>query len=134
MSTYSYLFGPVPSRRLGRSLGVDLCPLKTCSLNCIFCQLGPTSCRTVVRKSYTPAETVCSELKDWFSSYGRADYITLSGSGEPTLHSRFGEILEFVSQNSSIPTALLTNGTMLFLPEVRESAAKANLVKISLSV
>ncbi|MBW2575727.1 MAG: radical SAM protein [Deltaproteobacteria bacterium] len=130
---YNYLFGPVPSRRFGRSLGVDLTPYKTCSLDCIFCQLGRTTEKTVARKEYVPTDIVLSELKDWLDKDGRADYITLSGSGEPTLHSRFGEVLEFIRSNSKIPAVLLSNGTMLNLPEVRDAAACANVVKCSLS-
>jgi len=130
---YNYLFGPVPSRRFGRSLGVDLTPHKTCSLDCIFCQLGRTTKKTVARKEYVPTDIVLSELKDWLNKDGRADYITLSGSGEPTLHSRFGEVLEFIRSNSKIPAVLLSNGTMLNLPEVRDSANCANVVKVSLS-
>lgn len=130
---YNYLFGPVPSRRFGRSLGVDLTPYKTCSLDCIFCQLGRTTEKTVARKEYVPTDIVLSELKDWLNKDGRADYITLSGSGEPTLHSRFGEVLEFIRSNSKIPAVLLSNGTMLNLPEVRDAAACANVVKCSLS-
>ena len=74
-----------------------------------------------------------AELKDWLKTNGKADYITLSGAGEPTLHSHFGEVLEFIRKNSTIPAVLLTNGTMLYLPEVQEEAAKANVVKVSLS-
>jgi len=76
---------------------------------------------------------VLSELEDWLKADGRADYITLSGSGEPTLHSGFGEILEFIRSKSTIPAALLTNGTMLYLQEVRDAASLANVVKVSLS-
>ena len=130
---YRYLFGPVPSRRFGRSLGVDLTPYKTCSMDCIFCQLGRTTEKTVARKEYVPKDIVLSELKEWLNKDGEADYITLSGSGEPTLHSRFGEVLEFIRSNSKIPAVLLSNGTMLHLPEVRDAAASANVVKCSLS-
>lgn len=130
---YRYLFGPVPSRRFGRSLGVDLTPYKTCCQDCVFCQLGRTTDRTIERKEYVPTNTVLAELKRWLATDGQADYITLSGSGEPTLHSRFGEILEFVRTSTDIPSALLTNGAMLYLPEVREAASAASVVKVSLS-
>ena len=133
MKDYKYLFGPVPSRRFGRSLGVDLNPYKTCSLDCVFCQLGRTTEKTVIRQEYVPTDMVLSELKDWLKTDGRADYITLSGSGEPTLHSGFGKILEFICSKSTIPAALLTNGTMLDLQEVRDAASLANVVKVSLS-
>lgn len=133
MMKYQYLFGPVPSRRLGRSLGVDLTPHKTCSQDCVFCQLGPTTNKTLVREEYAPTNAVLAELDDWLKTDGRADHITLSGSGEPTLHSRFGEVLAFIRANSAIPAVLLTNGTLLDLPEVREAAALADIVKVSLS-
>jgi len=133
MGNYKYIFGPVPSRRFGRSLGVDLTPYKTCSLDCVFCQLGRTTKKTVAREEYIPMTGILGELKEWLKRDGKADYITLSGSGEPTLHSRFGEVLEFVYKNSTIPALLLTNGTMLQLPEVQDAAACADVVKVSLS-
>ncbi len=132
-TTYRYLFGPVPSRRLGRSLGIDLTPYKTCCHDCVFCQLGRTTHKTIRRKEYVPTELVLAELKRWLSSGGQADYITLSGSGEPTLHTGFGKILEFIRTNTDIPSVLLTNGAMLYLPAVRQAASAANVVKVSLS-
>ena len=131
---YNYLFGPVPSRRFGRSLGIDLTPYKTCSFDCVFCQLGRTLQKTIARKEYVPKNEVLEEIEDWLKTGGEADYITLSGSGEPTLHSRFGEVLAFIRSNSVIPSVLLTNGAMLHLPEVREAASRADVVKVSLSV
>jgi len=133
MEEYRYLFGPVPSRRFGRSLGVDLNPYKTCSFDCVFCQLGRTTEKTITRREYVPTERVLSELREWLDKDGRADYITLSGSGEPSLHSSFGEVLEFIRSQSTIPAVLLTNGTMLNLQEVRDAAACADVVKTSLS-
>jgi wyosine [tRNA(Phe)-imidazoG37] synthetase (radical SAM superfamily) len=133
MGNYKYLFGPVPSRRFGRSLGVDLTPYKTCSLDCVFCQLGRTTEKTVTRQEYVPTDNVLAELAEWVETDGQADYITLSGSGEPTLHSGFGKVLEFIRSKTAIPAVLLTNGTMLQLPEVRKAAACANVVKVSLS-
>lgn len=133
MTEYRYLFGPVPSRRFGRSLGVDLTPLKTCSFDCIFCQLGPTTRKTLKRDEYVPLDEVIKELDDWISRGGSADYITLAGSGEPTLHSRFGSMIDSVRRVTRIPVAILTNGTLLNDPEVRAEAAKADVVKVSLS-
>jgi len=130
---YHYLFGPVPSRRFGRSLGVDLTPPKTCSLDCVFCQLGRSTKKSVERREYVPTRDVISELENWLRIDGQADYITLSGSGEPTLHSHFGEILAFVRKSSKIPALLLTNGTTLYLPGVRDAASHASIVKTSLS-
>jgi len=130
---YKYLFGPVPSRRFGRSLGVDLTPYKTCTLDCVFCQLGRTTKKTVTWQEYVPTDSVLAELGEWLKRDGQADYITLSGSGEPTLHSGFGKVLEFIRSKTNIPAVLLTNGTMLQFGEVRDSAAFADVVKISLS-
>jgi wyosine [tRNA(Phe)-imidazoG37] synthetase (radical SAM superfamily) len=133
MKKYKHLFGPVPSRRLGRSLGVDLVKFKTCSFDCIFCQLGHTTMKTIVRKEYVPMDSVIEELEWWIKEDGSADYITLSGSGEPTLNSRFDRVIDFVHQNSNIPVAVLTNGSLLSASEVREQASHADLVKVSLS-
>ena len=133
MNNYRHLFGPVPSRRLGRSLGVDLTPFKTCTLDCIFCQLGRITHKTFRRAEYTPVWHVEAELDAWIKECGQADHITLSGSGEPTLHARFGDILQFIRTRTAIPTVLLSNGTLFFLPEVREAARCADIVKLSLS-
>jgi len=133
MQKYHYLFGPVPSRRFGRSLGVDLTPRKTCTMDCVFCQLGRTTDKTMTRKEYVPVEAVFAELDAWIKENGKADYITLSGSGEPTLHSGFGKVLQLIRTHSSIPAVLLTNGTLLHLPEVQEAACNAHIVKVSLS-
>ncbi len=133
MKKYEYLFGPIPSRRLGRSLGVDLIPYKTCSQNCVFCQLGRTSEVTLTRNDYIPLKRVCNEINEWLKENGNADYVTLSGSGEPTLHSNFGDVLKFVKEKSSIKTVLLTNGSLFHMPEVRKAASQAHIVKLSLS-
>jgi len=130
---FQYLFGPVPSRRFGRSLGVDLTPFKTCTLDCVFCQLGHTTVKTLERREYAPIGAVTEEIAAWIHNAGNADYITLAGSGEPTLHSRFGEVIDFIHERSSIPVALLTNGTTLSLPEVRAAARRADVIKITLS-
>lgn len=133
MSKYQYLFGPVPSRRYGRSLGIDLTPFKTCSMNCRFCQLGPEDVTHIERKEYVPTTAVLNELEDWKKSGAPADCITLAGSGEPTLHSRFGEILRWINSETDTPSLLLSNGSLFFLPEVRRAAAEAKTVKATLS-
>ncbi len=132
VNPYRYLFGPVPSRRLGRSLGVDLIPFKTCSYDCIFCQLGRTTRKTVRRSPFIPIEDVLAEITAWADAGGSADYITLSGSGEPTLHSGFGDILAWAAYGDT-PSVLLTNGATFSDPAVREAACHADIVKISLS-
>jgi wyosine [tRNA(Phe)-imidazoG37] synthetase (radical SAM superfamily) len=133
MREYKYIFGPVPSRRLGRSLGVDLTPYKTCSQDCVFCQLGRTTKKTLIRQEYVPVREVLHEIEKWLKRGGKADHVTLSGSGEPTLHSRFREVLRFVRNNSPIKAVLLTNGSLFHLPEVRRDASEAHVVKVSLS-
>jgi len=130
---YHYLFGPVPSRRLGISLGIDLVPMKTCSLNCIYCECGRTTHLTVTRREYVPIEVVKSELSDYLTHHPRPDYITFSGSGEPVLNSRIGDVIRFIqSQTSEISTAVLTNGTLLFDKRVRDELKDAAVVIPSL--
>ncbi|MBN2591092.1 MAG: radical SAM protein [Sedimentisphaerales bacterium] len=125
-----YIFGPVPSRRLGRSMGVDLIPFKTCSYDCIYCQLGRTTNKTIERKEWVPFDEVTRQLKD--KLYLKPDYITLSGSGEPTLFSRCGELIAKIKSITDIPVAVLTNGSLLWLPEVRKSLLDADRVVPSL--
>ena len=129
---YRHLFGPVPSRRFGRSLGVDLSPLKTCNLDCVFCQLGGSPATAATRREYVPVQDVIAELEHWLAHDGQADFITLSGSGEPTLNTGFGEVLGFIREQTEIPALLMTNGTLLHLPEVRQAAALASVVKLSM--
>jgi len=125
-----YIFGPVPSRRLGRSLGVDLVPFKTCTYDCIYCQLGRTTDKTVERRQWVPLEDVLAELKDKLAT--KPDYITLSGSGEPTLYSRIGELIDRIRSMTDIPVAVLTNGSLLWRREVRRGLMGAHLVIPSL--
>ncbi len=127
-----YTFGPVPSRRLGRSLGIDFVPFKTCSYDCIYCQLGRTTAKTVDRKEYFPVEAVLNELKEKLKKVSPPDYITLSGSGEPTLHSRISDIISGIKEFSDIPVAVLTNGSLLWINEVRDAISGADLVIPSL--
>ena len=130
---YNYLFGPVPSRRLGISLGIDLVPMKTCSLNCIYCECGRTTHLTVARKEYTPFKAVQSELSHYLTHHPKPDYITFSGSGEPVLNSRIGDVIRFIqSQASEIPVAVLTNGTLLFEKSVQNELMGATVVIPSL--
>lgn len=134
MSGYSYLFGPVPSRRLGRSLGIDLVPFKTCNFDCIFCEVGETTSITSERREYVPVQAVIEEFDRWLAGGGTADYVTFSGSGEPTLHSRIGDVVEAIRERCGFKIALLTNSTLLWHPEVRAAVAGVDLVKVSLSV
>jgi len=125
-----YIYGPVPSRRLGRSLGVDLVPFKTCTYDCIYCQLGRTTNKTIEREQWVPVEIVIDQLRSKLDF--EPDYITLSGSGEPTLFSELGELIPRIKTITEIPVAVLTNGSLLWLPEVRNSLMAADLVVPSL--
>jgi wyosine [tRNA(Phe)-imidazoG37] synthetase (radical SAM superfamily) len=126
----THIYGPVPSRRLGRSLGIDLVPLKTCTYDCIYCQLGRTANKTTQRKEWTPLRGVLKELEAHLSN--DLDYITISGSGEPTLHSGIGSLIKAIKAITDTPVAVLTNGSLLWLPEVRDALCRADLVIPSL--
>jgi wyosine [tRNA(Phe)-imidazoG37] synthetase (radical SAM superfamily) len=130
---YQHLFGPVPSRRLGMSLGVDLVPHKVCSLNCVYCECGRTTELTLERKEYVSYETVTREIEHYLAHNPTPDYFTFSGSGEPTLNVRIGDVLRFIkSKNASIPVAVLTNATLFYNPEVRKELLAADVVLPSL--
>ena len=129
----SQIFGPVPSRRLGFSLGIDTVPYKTCSLDCIYCQVGRTTNKTIERKEYISCDDILPEIEEiLLKQKERIDYITFSGSGEPTLNSRMKTIINSIKKLASIPIAVLTNGTLLFQPETREELMEADLVIPSL--
>jgi len=126
----AHVYGPVPSRRLGRSLGIDLVPLKTCTYDCLYCQLGKTTLKTTRRQEWVPVEAVLTELKSHLA--GEPDYITISGSGEPSLHSGLGGLIRAIKAMTPAPVAVLTNSSLLWLPEVREALSGADLVIPSL--
>ncbi len=128
--TTSYTFGPVPSRRLGRSLGVDLAPFKTCSNDCVYCQLGRTTNKTLERKPWFELEAIVASIQEKLPS--NPDYITLAGSGEPTLFSRIGDLVDRIKTITNVPIAVLTNGSLLWQPEVRRELLEADLVVPSL--
>ncbi len=124
------VFGPVPSRRLGRSLGVDLVPFKTCTYDCIYCQLGRTTDKTVERRESVCPDDILAELKDKLGT--KPDYITLGGSGEPTLYSRLGELIDGIRSMTEVPVVVLTNGSLLWLEDVRRQLLDADLIVPSL--
>jgi wyosine [tRNA(Phe)-imidazoG37] synthetase (radical SAM superfamily) len=133
MSTHrKYTFGPVPSRRLGLSLGVDVIPNKLCSLDCVYCEVGITDKRGLARKEYLPANEILAEVKEVIAEYPNLDHITISGSGEPTLNSKIGEIIRGIKQMTKVPVAVLTNGTLLDNPDVRRDLMEADIVSPSL--
>jgi wyosine [tRNA(Phe)-imidazoG37] synthetase (radical SAM superfamily) len=128
-----YTYGPVPSRRLGRSLGVDLIPKKICSYNCIYCQIGRPTLQTIERKEYVPASSILRDveqsLREW---QDKIDYIAMSGSGEPTLNTAIGKIIQGIKKMTQIPVAVITNSSLLHLKEVREALLAADVVMPSL--
>ncbi|HWP83187.1 MAG TPA: radical SAM protein [Bacteroidota bacterium] len=131
-SSRRYVFGPIPSRRLGLSLGVDVIPKKLCNLDCVYCELGRTDKRAMKRQEYFAAKEIIAELQDVVGKVGRVDYITFSGSGEPTLNSKLGEVIRTVKTMTSVPVAVITNGTLLYQSDVREDLLAADIVLPSL--
>jgi wyosine [tRNA(Phe)-imidazoG37] synthetase (radical SAM superfamily) len=125
-----YVYGPVPSRRLGQSLGVDPIPFKTCNYNCVYCQLGRTTPLTNERADFFPREEILAQVQDAVERHqpGEMDYVTFVGQGEPTLYASLGWLIRQVKALTDIPLAVLTNGALLFQPEVREELAAADLV------
>ncbi|XOF35139.1 MAG: radical SAM protein [Candidatus Electrothrix sp. YB6] len=130
-----HIFGPVNSRRLGRSLGVDLFREKVCTLNCIYCEVGATTRLTCRRAAYAPTAGILAEIDSYCQDQDRVaelDFITVTASGEPTLHSDFGKIIDYLKENTAKPVAVLTNGTTLYDPVVRQETAAADVVIPSL--
>jgi wyosine [tRNA(Phe)-imidazoG37] synthetase (radical SAM superfamily) len=128
-----HLFGPVPSRRLGISLGVDLIPHKTCSLNCVYCECGRTTNLTIERKEYVPTDQVINELDQYLKDQPQLDYITFAGSGEPLLHSRIGQIVDWLkTAHPGYKLCLLTNGTLFTDQRTRKEVLNLDLIIPSL--
>ncbi|MBU2547309.1 MAG: radical SAM protein [Proteobacteria bacterium] len=126
------VYGPVDSRRLGRSLGLDPVPYKTCTYDCVYCQLGRTTDKTLTRKDHVPLDEMIRALERKLEDCDRLDYITVAGSGEPTLNVRLGELIDEIKARTTIPVAVLTNGSLLWQEEVRQALNRADLVVPSL--
>jgi wyosine [tRNA(Phe)-imidazoG37] synthetase (radical SAM superfamily) len=128
-----YTYGPVPSRRLGLSLGVDLVPKKICTYDCIYCQIGRPTLQTVERKEYVPARSILLDVEQSLREWGeKIDYIAISGSGEPTLNSAIGEIIQGIKKLTTTSVAVITNSSLLHLKEVRQALRAADVVMPSL--
>lgn len=127
-----HVYGPVPSRRLGLSLGVDIVPMKVCTLDCVFCQLGRTTEKSTVRRKFVDIQAVVAEVEDRLREGVRADYITIGGSGEPTLNSELGELIDGLHRVTDVPLAVLTNGTLFYREDVRAECRRAEVVVPSL--
>lgn len=127
------IFGPVPSRRLGLSLGIDVIPHKTCTFDCVYCECGRTTDQTCERRAFYPARDVLDDLETHLSRMkDKPDVITLSGSGEPTLYLPMGELIDEMRRLASRPVAVITNSSLLWMPEVRDELARADIVLPSL--
>lgn len=128
------VFGPVPSRRLGRSLGIDPVPFKTCNWNCVYCQLGRTAPFTLERREYVPKTEILAQVQEILAERPRSDvdWVTFVGSGETCLHSELGWLINAVKQETELPVAVITNGSLLYLPEVRRDLLAADAVLPSL--
>ena len=131
-ATQQLVYGPVPSRRLGRSLGVDLVPFKTCTYDCVYCQLGRTTRKTVRRQRWVDPADVVAQVRSRLDS--GPDFIALAGSGEPTLHAGIGEVISGIKEITDVPVAVITNGSLLGRPAVRTGLAVADIVLPSLDV
>ena len=129
---FRYVYGPVPSRRLGRSLGLDLVPFKTCTYDCVYCQMGCTTHKTVERMEYVAVEEILAELKRKLAAGAAPDYISLAGSGEPTLNAGLGDLIGKIQGLTDIQVSVLTNGSLLWMSEVQEALMAADLVLPSL--
>jgi wyosine [tRNA(Phe)-imidazoG37] synthetase (radical SAM superfamily) len=132
MAKHRYVYGPVASRRLGFSLGVDIIPFKTCTLDCVYCQLGRTPKTTVRRGRWFPPEDILAQIKEAVDSGQRIDVITFSGSGEPTLCRDLGRLIRAIKKMTAIPVAVLTNATLFTRADVRRELLAADIVVPSL--
>ncbi|WP_028584117.1 radical SAM protein [Desulfogranum mediterraneum] len=126
-----HLFGPVNSRRLGRSLGIDFYTEKTCNLNCVYCEVGLSAVLYQERQEYTPTEDIIAEIEQLSQDreqLDRIDVITVTGSGEPTLHSGLGAVIQALRQRIQKPIVVLTNSTLLMRKDVQEELMGADRV------
>lgn len=132
MTTKRLVYGPVPSRRLGLSLGVDLVPFKVCPYDCVYCQLGPTRRLSTRRERFFPVAVLVEQVRSALAKGPRPDVITLGGSGEPALFEPLGELILALKSLTELPVVLLTNGALFGDAEIRGEAALADMVLPSL--
>ena len=124
---YKHVFGPVPSRRLGISLGVDLVTPKICNMNCVFCECGATKKLTLKRERFKNPEEIKEEIGKVLENI-TPDYITFSGSGEPTLSKDIGEIISWIKKHTNVKVCVITNGLLLNDGKVIEEIKEADLI------
>jgi wyosine [tRNA(Phe)-imidazoG37] synthetase (radical SAM superfamily) len=131
-----YIYGPIKSRRIGLSLGISVTPFKVCSFDCVYCQLGSYADTTVERKEYIPVQEIIKELQEWLAQHPERarelTYITFSGTGEPTLHAKLGELISEIKKITKTPVAVITNASLLPAPAVRRALKGADLLVPSL--
>lgn len=132
MDDIKYVFGPVPSRRMGRSLGISPIPKKTCNYSCVYCQLGRTDRMTNNRKEYFPVEDILKEFDEHHSDESKYDVVTIVGEGEPTLYLKLGELIKELKKRTAKPIAVITNGALLYDADVRKELCEADIVLPSL--
>jgi wyosine [tRNA(Phe)-imidazoG37] synthetase (radical SAM superfamily) len=125
--SYKYIFGPVPSRRLGKSLGVSPIPQKTCNYSCVYCQIGRTTHFTNIREEFFPKEDILFEIADAVTKLD-FDYITFVGEGEPTLNKNLGWLIRETKKVTDKPVAVITNGALLYDPKVREELLAVDVI------
>ncbi|QZY54872.1 radical SAM protein [Crassaminicella profunda] len=128
MKTYQYLFGPVPSRRMGLSIGVSPIPRKCCNYSCIYCQLGRTNKLTNTRQSFFKTEEILKEFEDYLKEEIKFDVVTIVGEGEPTLYKDLKELILGLKKLTKKPVAVITNGSLLYEKDVREALYEADIV------
>jgi wyosine [tRNA(Phe)-imidazoG37] synthetase (radical SAM superfamily) len=123
-----FVFGPVPSRRLGRSLGISPIPEKTCNYTCIYCQLGRTTHFTNTREKFFPVKDILNEIEQALKQEKKIDFITIVGEGEPTLYEDLRLLITGIRERTSIPIAVITNGALLYKEDVRNSLLEADVI------
>lgn len=125
---FLHVYGPVPSRRLGRSLGISPIPKKTCNYSCVYCQLGRTNHSTNTRQPFFPVQTIVHEFECFLNKQVSFDVVTIVGEGEPTLYSELGALIRAVKKLTDKPVAVITNGALLYDQTVHESLMAADIV------
>lgn len=129
-----YIYGPVRSRRLGFSLGITTIPRKVCSFDCVYCEVGRTTTITTERKEYIQKDDIVAEVQEFLSKYrGPLDHITFSGLGEPTLNSAIGSMISEIKELTSVPIAVLSNGSLISRDDVKHDLMSADVVKFTLN-
>jgi wyosine [tRNA(Phe)-imidazoG37] synthetase (radical SAM superfamily) len=132
MENYKYVFGPIPSRRMGLSVGISPIPKKYCNYSCTYCQIGRTHNLTNKREEFFKLEDIIEEFKQYLDEYKDFDVVTVCGEGEPTLYLKLGELISELKKLTDKPVAVITNSALMYDPQVREDLKKADIVLPSL--